>query len=42
MLELINANPGLVAGLVLYIATAAVILASPSPDADGEETPEAA
>jgi hypothetical protein len=40
MLELINANPGLFAGLGLYIATAAVILASSSPDANDEETPE--
>jgi hypothetical protein len=38
MLALINANPGLFAGLGLYIATAAVILASSSPGAHEEET----
>ena len=38
MLALINANPGLFAGLGLYIATAAVILASCSPGARAEET----
>ncbi len=38
MLALINANSGLFAGLGLYIATAAVILASPSLKADDEET----
>jgi hypothetical protein len=40
MLELINANAGLFAGLGLYIATAAVILASSSPVADDEEMPD--
>jgi hypothetical protein len=40
MLELINANAGLFAGLGLYIAAAAVILASSSRDADDEGTPD--
>jgi len=39
MLELITASPGLLAGLGLYIATAAVILTSRSPEADDEKTP---
>jgi len=38
MLELISANPGVFAGLGLYIATAAVILASRSPEADDDDT----
>jgi len=38
MLELITASPGLLAGLGLYIATAAVILASRSPETDDEKT----
>ena len=38
MLALINANPGLFAGLGHYIAAAVVILASSSPGAHEEGT----
>ena len=37
MIELIKDNPGLFAGLGLYIATAVLILASRNPNADDEE-----
>lgn len=38
MIELINENPGLFAGLGLYLATAVLILASRSPEVDNDET----
>lgn len=37
MIELIKDNPGLFAGLGLYIATAVLILASRSPEPDDDE-----
>lgn len=37
MIELIKENPGLFAGLGLYIATAVFILASRNPEADDDE-----
>jgi hypothetical protein len=38
MIELIKENPGLFAGLGLYIATAVLILASRSPEVDTDES----